>query len=310
MKIAIIGRSQILYDTAKLALESGHIISLIITSKAAPEYTVTEEDFRQLAGQTGARFLNTSQINDEDVIATIGECREIDIGLSVNFVRIISAPVIKQFRLGILNCHGGDLPRYRGNACTAWAIINGERSIANCIHRMEGDSLDSGDIIMREYLPLDINTRIGEVYDWFTARSPKLFMSALLKLEEDASYFLEKQSADPGKALRCYPRLPEDGRIDWSHSAEQIIRVINASSEPYSGAFCYWDNELLRIWRASLYDDGEKYCAIPGQIAGRAEDDSVIVITGAGKVRLLEVEYKGRRYKPNEIMRSIRRRVH
>ena len=34
--------------------------------------------------------------------------------------------VIDFFELGILNAHGGDLPRYRGNACQAWAIINGE----------------------------------------------------------------------------------------------------------------------------------------------------------------------------------------
>ena len=34
--------------------------------------------------------------------------------------------VISIFTLGILNAHGGDLPRYRGNACQAWAIINGE----------------------------------------------------------------------------------------------------------------------------------------------------------------------------------------
>ena len=38
--------------------------------------------------------------------------------------------------------------RYRGNACQAWAILNGEK-ISLCIHKMIGGELDSGDIITR-----------------------------------------------------------------------------------------------------------------------------------------------------------------
>ena len=39
--------------------------------------------------------------------------------------RMFSQSTIDLFPLGIL-IHGGDLPKYRGNACQAWAIINGE----------------------------------------------------------------------------------------------------------------------------------------------------------------------------------------
>ena len=49
MKIAIIGRTEILYDTAIYLKEAGHDICCIITAKEAPEYTRTVEDFRRLA---------------------------------------------------------------------------------------------------------------------------------------------------------------------------------------------------------------------------------------------------------------------
>ncbi|GAB1465742.1 hypothetical protein MASR2M54_12420 [Aliarcobacter cryaerophilus] len=49
-----------------------------------------------------------------------------EIAVSLNYSSIISQNVIDLFPLGVLNAHGGDLPRYRGNACQAWAIINGE----------------------------------------------------------------------------------------------------------------------------------------------------------------------------------------
>ena len=129
----------------------------------------------------------------------------IDIGLSVNYTSIISRKIIELFPLGILNAHGGDLPRYRGNACQAWAIINGEKEIGICVHKMIGGELDSGKIISKSYFPLNVDSRIGEVYEFFDTEIPRLFSEALNSLNEDKCYFLEEQSKFPEDILRCYP---------------------------------------------------------------------------------------------------------
>ena len=47
------------------------------------------------------------------------------------------------------NAHAGDLPRYRGNACANWAIINGEDKVGLSIHKMDA-GLDSGPIIQKK----------------------------------------------------------------------------------------------------------------------------------------------------------------
>lgn len=70
--------------------------------------------------------------------------------MSLNYSSIISQKVIDLFPLGILNAHGGDLPKYRGNACQAWAILNGETKIGLCIHSMIGGEVDNGNIIDRK----------------------------------------------------------------------------------------------------------------------------------------------------------------
>ena len=46
----------------------------------------------------------------------------------MNYTGIIPQSIIDLFNHGILNIHPGDLPRYRGNACLAWAIINAEKN--------------------------------------------------------------------------------------------------------------------------------------------------------------------------------------
>ena len=48
MRVAIIGRTEALYDTARHLLARGFSIPLIITCKEAPEYKVKSDDFEKL----------------------------------------------------------------------------------------------------------------------------------------------------------------------------------------------------------------------------------------------------------------------
>jgi methionyl-tRNA formyltransferase len=312
MKIAIIGRTEILYNTAELLLEKGYIIPLIITSKEAPEYTKTAKDFEKLAKKIGAKFLYAPKFTDKEIKVlkeVVNNYNDEWIGISVNYTGVIQQEVIDIFDLGILNAHGGDLPRYRGNACQAWAILNGEENIGLCIHKMVGGELDSGDIIERDYLSIDINTKITEVLKWMDQRIPQMFLNALNKLEKNNNYILEKQSTNPKDALRCYPRVPEDGWINWQDSNEKILRLINASNKPYAGAYCFYEDKKFIIWDAELYEDNENYCAIEGQIAEIRYDGSIVVITGKGKLKINEIECDNFIGQPSKIIKSIRRRL-
>ena len=119
----------------------------MITSKAAPEYK-KEQDFKDLADGISTTFIQTGKINSKKVIDKIKSLGIIDIAVSIEYSGVIAAEIIDLFPMGILNAHGGDLPKYRGNACQAWAIIKGEENRL-CIHKMIGGELDSGDIVLR-----------------------------------------------------------------------------------------------------------------------------------------------------------------
>ena len=228
--------------------------------------------------------------------------------MSLNYSSIISQDIIDLFPLGVLNAHGGDLPRYRGNACQAWAILNGEDKIGLCIHSMIGGEVDSGNIIDREYLNIDINTKVTQCWEWMAQRIPVMFLNSIQKLEQKADYVLEVQSKDPKDALRCYPRIPEDGRIDWNKSNIEMLRLINASNKPYAGSYCFYEDKKLIIWDAELFEDDEIYVAEVGQVASVEKDGSITVITGSGKLKINEIECDAFIGKPSEIIKSIRKR--
>ena len=306
MRIAAIGRTEILFDTITLLRELGHEIVCIITSKEAPEYKVKSDDFENLALQLNCPFLKTSKINEAKILLeSIGN---IDIGISINYTGIIPQEIINLCGIGILNAHGGDLPRYRGNACFAWAIINGEDKVGLCVHKMIGGELDSGDIISRDYFPLNLDTKITEIFSWTNVRSVELFIESVQKLNENKDYYLEKQSKNPSDALRVYPRMPEDGLIDWNKNATDIIRLINASNKPFGGAFTYVDGIKAVIWDAQILNDGEVFKAVPGQILSLTE---IYVDVSSGdnkKIRINHLEIGSQKVNPLLQFKSIRKR--
>ena len=308
MNIILLGRTSWLLSSAKLLDANGHNIVGIITSKESLDSKVKAKDLERYAKQIGANFLSTPKINPEQIHEHF-DVSNIDIGVSVNYTGIISKEVIDLFPYGVLNAHGGDLPRYRGNACQAWAIINGEKNIGLCIHKMIGGELDSGNIISRSYYPLNENTKIGDVYSFFDTEIPVLFNEALNRLAEDKLFCLEEQSQNWDDILRCYPRKPEDARINWEDDSLKILRLINASSEPYEGAYCQFNNQKLLIWRAKLEKDNEKWMGIAGQVVKIRPSGEIVVLTGKGKLVIEEIEFDGFRGNPNKLINLVRKRL-
>lgn len=306
--ILLIGRTNWLLDSAKLIHQEGFNIVGIITSRESSESKVTVETLKSYAEEIDTTFIYAPKLTKDLFYKNFANI-DLHIGISVNYTGIISKEIIELFEYGVLNAHGGDLPRFRGNACQAWALINAEEHIGLCIHKMIGGELDSGKIISRRYYPVNINTRIGQVYDFFDENIPTLFLESVKKLANDKSYFLEEQSKDKKDILRCYPRLPEDGRIIWDKSNAEIIRLVNATSEPYSGAFCFFNGVKFHVWRASLFDDGIDFLGIPGQVAKILTTGQIIVLTGKGKIIIEEVGYDGFNGKPANIIKSLRSRL-
>lgn len=309
MKFLSIGRHENLFFSVKRLIDKGHQLSGIVTDLAPPEYKIQIQDFVEFAKINGSPILISSDnLEIARFIETLGN---VDIGVSVNHRRIINKDVIDLFPLGILNLHGGDLPRYRGNACQAWAIINGEARIGACVHKMMPDILDSGSIISRDYLDINDETKIQEVFDWFEIKSPDLFEDAIEKLAVDSKYEIQKSNDGNLRSHRCYERRPEDGRIKWEDDAKKIIRLINASGSPYPGAYTFLGDKKVSVvdaTRAVLFED---ISAIPGQVI-QVNRNSILVACGDNQaVEIFKISINlEKNITPSKFLSSTRLRFH
>ena len=132
MKILFIGRTEWLYNSiVEINMLDKHEIIGIVTSSSTNEYKVREEDFSLLADRLGIKYLFSNKLKKSEITDTFGE--NIDIAISVNHLSIIDEDIINLFKYGILNAHGGDLPRYRGNAQLRGQLLMEKRKL-DCVY--------------------------------------------------------------------------------------------------------------------------------------------------------------------------------
>jgi methionyl-tRNA formyltransferase len=288
VRVAIIGRSRPLLLTAETLVHAGHTVAIVATCQAESHYRADQDEFRRLADRLGAVFVCTRRIGDEDAVARF-RAADCDVAVSVNWPTMIGRDLISCFPYGLLNAHAGDLPRYRGNACPNWAILCGEPFVGLCVHTMDADALDAGPVLMRDRFALTDDTYIADVYAWLDRRIPSLFTETLDALGRD-EIVAQVQSNYAQDILRCYPRRPEDGRVDWTRSAVDVHRLVRASSRPFAGAFTTLDGDgRITVWRAELDEHNGRVLAVPGQVLYISHGAPVIAC-GQGVLRLTEIE--------------------
>jgi methionyl-tRNA formyltransferase len=312
MRILIIGRSELLYNTA-VRLATHHEICGVVTAPATREAKRRESDFESLARKFHCPFLLTRKL-DVSALDLAATCRA-DVAVSVNWVSVVGAEFIHLLRYGVLNAHCGDLPKYRGNAVINWAILRREPHLHICIHSMVPGILDMGDVYAEGAFDLGPEVTIGDALEAAAARIPLLFDEAVDRVLAGAPLrTYDSIRAAPG--FRCYPRIPADGIIDWRASALDIDRLVRATSQPYPGAYtCIVENGRLRkliVWRSRIVADTTVDIGVPGHVMfNDHESGETHVLTGQGilAVQLVQFADEAEPFAPAHRFHSIRLRL-
>lgn len=254
-----------LIRTAGLLRDFGHEIVFVGTMNPAEFYNSGYSEFAALASECGAVYRQGGDINSDEYVAALAGSGA-EVGVSVNWPTLIGERPISVLPHGILNAHAGDLPRYRGNACPNWAILNDEPHVGLCVHQMLPLELDAGPVLAKDTFPLGSGTYIGEIYTWLDTAIPALFQRAVQGIAS-GTLVPVPQFLEPALSLRCYPRRPEDGRIKWTDPVKAISRLVRASSRPFAGAFTFLEaSQRMTVWRASPVTDAPPFVAVPGQV--------------------------------------------
>lgn len=213
--------------------------------------------------------------------------RPLDVLVVAAYGLILPAPMIAWPRLGCLNIHASLLPRWRGAAPIARAILAGDRATGISIMRMD-EGLDSGPVLSRHGVAIDPRETSGSLHDKLASLGARAIVETLRALERGAALEGEPQNA----AEATYARKIDRGEagIDWTAEAPVIDRAVRAF-DPVPGAQTTLEGTALKIWKAAPLPGR---FAAPGTVV-RADGSEIVVACGDGALAVTELQREGRR---------------
>ena len=315
INIAFLGRGNLGYKVLKrLNSDPNIVIKVIISCKESVEVGLSQSDFEKFANDNDILYFSENNLNKEFFENLFYEL-SIDLGVAMLWLYNISDQIIKSTKYGILNLHGGLLPRYRGNACQTWAILNEEERIGVTCHLMEGGEFDSGPIVKQEYFKIYENDKVGDLIYKIESLGIDLVMDSVMDFVNNR---VNIQLQDNNKTQYCYPRLPRDGEINWNDSASKITKLIRAAGRPYPGAYSYFsdikDNNLIKkliIYDCEIIDPpyNEINC-VSGHLVKLEGGKAWAVKCGDTRlIKLLDITIDSESIQPENFFISVRQRL-
>lgn len=243
------------------------------------------DDIRSFSKDRGYRFFESKKVNTPS-LDEFWKDEMIDLMLVVSWRYLIPADIYQQARLGTFVFHDSLLPEYRGFAPTVWAIINGSDHTGVTLFEI-AEEVDSGDIIDQKKIDIVVEDTIALVMN----RVTKVYLEILERnLDKLLSNTAPRIPQDHSKATYTCKRHPQDNRIDWNSSAEDIYNLIRAVSRPYPGAFTYLGDKKINIWSAKHISELNYVGSIPGRITRVIPGVGSVVLTGDGPLLITKVQ--------------------
>jgi methionyl-tRNA formyltransferase len=285
MKILFYGTPEFALPTLE-ALLRHHEVVAVVTQPDRPAnrgQRLTAPPVKVRAEAAGLTVLQPPRLRDPGWPERLREFGA-EAGVVVAFGQILSRAVLDVPARGSINVHASLLPRYRGAAPIAWAIMRGERETGITTFQMD-EGMDTGPMLLTASTPIGPEETAGELAGRLATLGAEVLVDTLARLDTLAPIPQRHDEATMA------PRLKKtDGAIDWTRPAREISDRIRGCN-PWPGASAGTPGGPLRVWRARPIESA--HSAEPGTLV--ESGDSLAVASGEGLVLPLEVQPESRR---------------
>jgi methionyl-tRNA formyltransferase len=307
VRIVVMGTGPFAVPSFRWLVNSEHTVCALFTRPVPPAKGRRKSPvnpMREAAEAIGVDIFAPADINSGDAQKQVAAF-ESDLLVVCDYGQILSRQTLATSRLGGINLHGSLLPKYRGAAPVNWAIYQGERETGVTVIHMT-PKLDGGPCLIRASTAIDPDETAIELEERLSHLGVDAVADAIKQLDQWDGQSLIGESQDQALATKA-PRLTkENGRVDWSRTAEQIRNQVRAF-KPWPGTYFDWDCGKSSPTRMILDDVSNVDEAIGGTTPGTvvsADKKHIWVATGHQLLSLDRVQPAGK--KPMNIDEFLR----
>jgi methionyl-tRNA formyltransferase len=240
---------------------AGNDIQLVITQPDRPgnRMKVTPPVVKVAAMELGLEVYQPERIRDPEVVERLRALAP-ELIVVVAYGQIIPRSILAIPARGVINVHASVLPRHRGAAPVAHAILAGDRETGVSIMLMD-EQLDHGPVLAMRTVAIEPQEDAAGLTRRLAGVGARLLVDTLARLDE-----MRPVEQDHSQATLA-PRLRrEDGALDWSLGAEEIDRRVRAL-QPWPGVTLPTSRGRVKV--LSGHVDGDRYVPEVVQVPGR-----------------------------------------
>jgi methionyl-tRNA formyltransferase len=203
-------------------------------------------DLEPLASAHGVPVWRCADLNAPESVEHVRRLRP-DLIVVAGWTRLLSAELLAVPRRGCVGFHASLLPRYRGRAPVNWAILRGETVTGNTMMYLDAGA-DTGDIIDQRPVPIRPDDTCATVYARVAEAGAYMLRRHLPALLGGTAPRRPQGPADGPPLVKRTPRM---GITDFSRAARAVHDWIRALTEPYPGAFTFWNGRKVMLWASA-----------------------------------------------------------
>ncbi|OGF63277.1 hypothetical protein A2926_03640 [Candidatus Giovannonibacteria bacterium RIFCSPLOWO2_01_FULL_44_40] len=178
----------------------------------------------------------------------VSEAKDADLGVIAYYGKIIPKAVLELPKYGFLNAHPSLLPHWRGPSPIQAAILAGDKVTGVTIH-LATEKFDSGDILAQKEVAIAPEDTCLSLTERLAKEGAALLIPTISKW---LSGKIKPTKQNDSEATYTKLLKKENGKINWSRSADYIERMVRAY-HPWPGAFTKMKNgKILKIKKAEI----------------------------------------------------------
>lgn len=228
MKIILCGKNDSAVECLEFLIAHGDDVWAIGT-KGDDGNDGWQKSFKGAALRLGVPFEQPPKINAPAFIKRLTEYRAAVL-VSIQYDQILKDPLFNAIGCPCINLHFALLPRNRGVAPIAWAVLNGDCETGATMHHMIED-IDAGDLIDQEAVPISVEDTARQVYDNVSGAAVVVFKRLYPFSQKQLSVRLPQD-----RAVASYHKNGEfdfaTRRVDWQRPALELHRWIRSMIFP------------------------------------------------------------------------------
>ena len=293
VRVVFAGTPQTAVPSLDALLASRHALIAVLTRPDAPAGRgrhLTPSPVAKRAAAAGLEVLKPARPRDPGFLEHLTELAP-DCCPVVAYGGLLPAAALAVPPRGWVNLHFSLLPAWRGAAPVQRAVMAGDEVTGATTFRID-EGLDTGPVygvVTETIKPTDTS---GDLLDRLAVSGAALLVATLDGIEQDSLTAVPQ----PPDGVSYAPKVTvADARINWTHSALQVDRVVRGCT-PAPGAWTTWRGLRVKIGPVQVHAGADADSLRPGEL--RIRRDGVLVGTATRPLRLGAVQEQGKRRMP------------